>query len=507
MACITRGGKRDGTGRRVGGDKKDKGETKMNNLKNVDSDIIKELESLPIDFWDFKKIDVKDTVHGIHNYPAIMIYPISRNILNITQKYQGKINSLLDPFQGSGTVIVEGVVNGIPKIYGNDLNPLARLITKTKVTAPKINNLKIKITSFIKDVEKEFISINAIVSGLEKYVANCNIDISERNGWGDNAPQILQEFFNTRKCNFEIPKFTNIGFWFTPSVIIKLQTLKNQIIHTEDEKLKDFLLLAFSETVRLSSNTRNGEFKMYRMKAENVIKFNPDVLGIFTKTLDRNLNKVLAFNGNYEENINNSEVLIFSDDSRTLTSIPNNSIDLMVTSPPYGDSRTTVAYGQFSRLSLQWLDLGDIEMEDIKRIDNKLLGGEKITKDFEITLKSETLKKGLKEIRESDEQRATEVYSFYIDLDNSMKAITQKMRINSYQYWVVGNRTVKDINLLTDVIIIELAEQHGLKFVTKVARNISNKVMPSRNSPTNEVGKLVSTMMNEYIVILRKDKE
>ena len=46
-----------------------------------------------------------------------------------------------------------------------------------------------------------------------------------------------------------------------------------------------------------------------------------------------------------------------------------------------------------------------------------------------------------------------------------------------------------------------------MKFVTKVARNISNKVLPSRNSPTNEVGKLVSTMMNEYIVILRKDKE
>lgn len=34
--------------------------------------------------------------------------------------------------------------------------------------------------------------------------------------------------------------------------------------------------------------------------------------------------------------------------------------DLMITSPPYGDSRTTVAYGQFSRLSLQWLDLENI---------------------------------------------------------------------------------------------------------------------------------------------------
>ena len=28
---------------------------------------------------------------------------------------------------------------------------------------------------------------------------------------------------------------------------------------------------------------------------------------------------------------------------------------LVITSPPYGDSQTTVAYGQFSRLSSEWI--------------------------------------------------------------------------------------------------------------------------------------------------------
>ncbi|XZJ61947.1 hypothetical protein ACSXEL_17120 (plasmid) [Clostridium perfringens] len=53
--------------------------------------------------------------------------------------------------------------------------------------------------------------------------------------------------------------------------------------------------------------------------------------------------------------------------------IPANSFDLLITSPPYGDSKTTVAYGQFSRLSLQWLNL-EMEME-VNQLDNVMLGG------------------------------------------------------------------------------------------------------------------------------------
>src|SRR5690606_9550546 len=53
------------------------------------------------------------------------------------------------------------------------------------------------------------------------------------------------------------------------------------------------------------------------------------------------------------------------------------SVDLIVTSPPYGDSKTTVAYGQFSRLSSQWLELGGehYTSETVARLDSDLLGG------------------------------------------------------------------------------------------------------------------------------------
>ena len=63
---------------------------------------------------------------------------------------------------------------------------------------------------------------------------------------------------------------------------------------------------------------------------------------------------------------------------------------------------------------------------------------------------------------------------------------------------------MKGVLLPTDEIIAELAQNYGMEYVTTVHRNIVNKVMPSANSPTNEVGKTLTTMNTENIVVLRK---
>lgn len=42
----------------------------------------------------------------------------------------------------------------------------------------------------------------------------------------------------------------------------------------------------------------------------------------------------------------------------------------------------------------------------------------------------------------------------------------------------------------------------GLKDKETIIRNVPNKTMPSRNSPTNIPGQLRKTMWNEYIVIV-----
>ena len=137
-------------------------------------------------------------------------------------------------------------------------------------------------------------------------------------------------------------------------------------------------------------------------------------------------------------------------------------------------------------------------------IDKSLMGGARFTKGFDNQLKSETLKKSLEIIRKQHAERAGDVYSFYKDLDKCIEAIAKKTRSGGYHFWVVGNRTVKNENLATDVIISELADQYGMDYVYTIDRNIVNKVMPSLNSPTNESGKKVTTMTNEHIVVLRK---
>ena len=60
----------------------------MEELGIVDDQLVKEFDKLPADFGDFKNEDTKELTHSIHNYPAVMVYPISRNIISIVKKYQ-----------------------------------------------------------------------------------------------------------------------------------------------------------------------------------------------------------------------------------------------------------------------------------------------------------------------------------------------------------------------------------------------------------------------------------
>lgn len=475
----------------------------MVKMNEFDLKLKTEFENLPADFWDFKQATTRDLTHGLHYYPAIMVYPISQNILNIVKKHI-TVNSLMDPFMGSGTVLVEGMIGNIPQIYGTDLNPLAVLMSRVKTTKLSQNQLAY-ITQehkiYLENIkEKSY----AVANDFDSYIRNeLQLDVTAKKGWGDSADKYIDEYFKNKNKNFNYQTFTNLGFWFLPKTIILLQTIKNAIKKIEDVQIREFLLLAFSETVRTVSNTRNGEFKLFRMKPEKVAIFNPDVFEEYFKVLNRNVNKMRDF---IKVCSDVSNVHVNFDDTRSLTTIPDNSIDLVITSPPYGDSRTTVAYGQFSRLSLQWLDLDYTTQQDVANIDKNLLGGKPYChKSQWAFLQSPTLLESLEKIAQKDVFRADDVFSFYVDLDKCLYAITNKMKPQSYQFWVVGNRTVKLEKLLTDKIISEMAVKYGLKHLFSFDRNIINKVMPSLNSPTNEVGERVKTMTSEIVVVLKKE--
>ncbi len=397
--------------------------------------------------WDFKEADTNEYTHCMHTYPAMMIPQIARRLIYL---YGKNAKNLLDPFVGSGTSIVEAsLTTHIKEAYGFDLNPLAILISKVKTTAIDTKLLENELSKLLNAKEKS-----------------------------------------------ELPDFKNIYFWFKPKIIENLAILKNAINKIKAKDVKNFFLVCFSETVRDVSNTRNGEFKLYRIEKEKLENYAPNVLKVFEKTTRSNIKGMKE----YSKVRTNTKVepKLFS--SMNELPIKENSIDLIVTSPPYGDSKTTVAYGQFSRLALQWLDY-----EDIISLDNKLLGG-KASKELEVKINSPTLKDIIKRIAEIDSKRAKEVLSFYEDFDKCVIQLNRVMAKNGYVCFVVGNRTVKGINIPTDKIMSEMFMAHNnYKYITTHLRTIPNKRMPKLNSPSNKIGEKVTTMCNEFIFVLKKN--
>ena len=166
----------------------------------------------------------------------------------------------------------------------------------------------------------------------------------------------------------KVKDIQGLGFWFVPKCILELQIIQNAINEIENSDVRDYFMVAFSEVTRLVSNRRNGEFKMYRMQPEKVKTYNPDVKKVFLDTLWANVEKMKSLKERVA-GIDLGKVVLSFDDSKILSKVPDDSVDLVITSPPYGDSRTTVAYGQFSRVSLQWCDFDSFSYKQIINID------------------------------------------------------------------------------------------------------------------------------------------
>ena len=407
--------------------------------------------------WDFRTANTKQYTHCFHSYPAMMIPQVAGRILD---EFGNNAKILFDPYCGTGTSLVEANIRGIDGI-GTDINPLARLIAKVKTIVIPLDLLD----EYLKDFNDFIFSIR-----LE----------------GQNI-------------NPKIPNFKNIDYWFKKETQFFLAIIKEYIEKIDNQNVKDFFKVAFSETVREVSLTRNSEFKLYRMSKKQIEKFNPDVFSVMAEKLIRNRRGMMEY---ISIKRNNSVSKIY--DFNTVYGIPRNiippeSVDIIVTSPPYGDSRTTVAYGQFSRLANQWLGF-----EKFNEVDKRSMGGIR-KKEFRY-FDFEPLDVILERIAQKDNKRVYDVISFYIDYEKSISNISKIVKNEGVVAYVVGNRRVKGIEIPNDEITREFFERNGFKHIKTIIREIPNKRMPKRNSPTNIQGLTETTMNYEYIVILQKEK-
>jgi len=413
------------------------------------------VKAMPED-WSFADADTQYLTHGFHPYPARMIPQIARRLL---ERYSKPGDVVLDPFCGSGGVLVESRLLGRDSI-GVDINPLALILAKAKTTPIMPKHLEcfwLKLKAEIgRDIQKlKFGELGSI-----------------------NPP--------------EIP---NLDYWFKPQVAKELTVIKQHMdeIKDKDESLYNFFATCFSITVRKVSNLKPNEFKIVRIAPEKLKKHNPNVFQTFVEHVERNLLKMAEFYKLAHKKVR-CEVLF--GDTRKLP-LKEETIDLVVTSPPYGDSRTTVAYGQFSRYSALWLGLDE---RAVMSVDKVSLGG---SPRNPLNLPSESLHETIEEINKRSSERSKDALWYFIDLYDCLKQLYKAFeKGGGYCCFVVGNRTVRRVQVPTDKIIAELGKHIGFKHEATIYRRIPSKRMPWENAPENIPGEKCQTIAKESIVIL-----
>lgn len=403
---------------------------------------------LPETGWDYRTADTREYTHGIHAYPAMMIPQIARRLIC---EYGQDAQVLFDPYCGTGTALLEGMLAGLRSV-GTDLNPLARLIASVKTTPVTLDVLDAEISRF------------------------AHTDL------------------NAAPCE-RVEHIANVDYWFSPNVQRLLIAVRSYITTICEPAVADVFRVAFSQTVRKVSWTRDSEFKLHRIPASKIASHAPDVGVVMHSALNRVRDALGSIAGLASSP--QPQICAFN----SVNAIPAvvlapGSVDLVVTSPPYGDSQTTVAYGQYSRLSSQWLGY-----EDAGSVDRRLMGG--TPKDAMFGL--DKLDSVIAEIATIDPVRARQVSGFFWDYRASIGNVAEAVRPGGYVCYVVANRTVKGLEIPTAQTTVEYFEALGFAHVVTHLRNIPNKRMPSRNSPTNIAGRTGRTMTVEHVVICRKD--
>lgn len=296
--------------------------------------------------------------------------------------------------------------------------------------------------------------------------------------------------------------------WFHPETLKELTILKHNVYRVKDPDVLDFFKICLSLTVRKASWQRNGAWKIHRISQEDREKFNPRPRDIFENISKNNMSKMDDLAAARPA----GRAYPILGDTRDLRSVlsdrkmDDGKFNLVVTSPPYGDHKTTMAYGQFSRHSGHWLDLPD---DQVMRVDKIGLGG-KMYNDMD-DLGSATLNVTLDKIHKNDVKltrekkpcRDRETYAFFLDLDRCLEQIVSRMAPNSHACFVVANRTVRRVTVPTDAILAELGKKYGFSIKDVVYRDIPNKTMPSKNAPENVVNSTGKTMTRETILTMR----
>lgn len=424
--------------------------------KNM-SQITTVFAKIKIDYsWSFSEKTRKDTAyitHGYHRYPAKFIPQI---VSRLVDKYTKEGDLIVDPFSGCGTTLVESKIMGRPSV-GVDINPVAVLIAKAKITP--IDPAKI---------EKE---VAALKEKLDSYGENTEI---------------------------KTPGHERIDYWFKPEEKRKLAFILAEVSKTQDQDIRDFFYCGFSNILKNCSiwlQKSNKPTRDFEKKPSNPIQ-----------TFFKQIKAMARGNARFYELSKEKNYLampsrVYCADARTIP-IKDNSVSLVVTSPPYV---TSYEYADLHQLTALWMEY----TKDLSDFRKRFIGSSYHCKK-ELALNSSIAENIRSKLLEKDKKTAEEVSTYFSEMNQVFAEIKRALKKGGKTCMVIGNTNLMGVDILNAEVFAEQLQNLGFKIVDIIKREIPSKNLPSmRDEKSGKFARITDknktyAYPTEYILIMEK---
>ncbi len=401
----------------------------------------------------FHGSDARHATHAWHPFPAKFPPQLPEFFI---RELTEPGDTVLDPMLGSGTTLVEARRLG-RRAVGCDIDPLARLLAEAKLTAlPRLPALE---------------SGREVLRDARRHHARRP----------DELERSLADRFSDRTRSF-------VDYWFVPERQMELLALILRIEAVEDPELQRFLQVVFSSTIIAKS----GGVSMARDLAHT----RPHrVMTKKTRSAFAEFDRKLAANvGGLEHGYDLPAATVLAR-SAAATLLPAESVDLIVTSPPYANN--AIDYMRAHKFSLVWLGF---DVPDLTSLRKQYLGHD-ARANGPLPDLPPSCEETLAELGLADPRKAAALRRYLAEMTGVLAETKRVLRPGKAALIVVASSRLRGIDVRTHENLAAIGESLGLSLAGIGVRQLDRdrRMMPARWSKT--AGSQIEQRMHDEHVI------
>jgi DNA modification methylase len=364
---------------------------------------------------------------------------------------------VLDPMMGSGTTIVEALLEGRRGI-GLDIDPLALRVSHAKTIPMSADDLR--------------------DSGL-KVISQAQDLLS------DNGIERLIQKFDSRTKAF-------IDYWFYPNTQRELAALVLSIQTVDVSLVRRFLELTFSSIIVTKSGGVSRARDLAHSRPHLDKEKNPkNALEQFSLRLQKNIKSI----GHLETK--DAIAAPLPGDARAMP-LKNEVIDLIVTSPPYANA---IDYMRAHKFPLVWLGESVVNLTELRA---RYIGSEKINGAQYAGLPDKT-ESIIRQLEKHDRKKSAILRKYFTEMQAVLAEMYRVLRKDSPAIVVVGPSIMRGIDVQTHHCLAEIAQETGFSVIGVAQRSLdrNKRMMPARFGKKTD-SMIEQRMHEEYIIGLLK---